>query len=217
MGFEFSSDHHRVKTYKLELLSKPFCSDICSRNGGRVDQPSGHFQEGWGVWWAGYPVCHHQEWRDQDQAGTCVATIHTCNCNNFFVCSPCSRRPAPPPTWSSSENESQCQGSPASGNPSWANNTSCYRRSHQRFTVCPSSCTTPPSHSSLTSLWLWPTPGYICWKEEGPSPLLSQLGRLHFASSFLTEIYHCPLNHQHHCHPLGTTPAHQHHCQYTSP
>ena len=40
----------------------------------------------------------------------------------------------------------------ASGNPSWANNTSCYGRSHQPFTVCPSSCTTSPSHSSLTSL-----------------------------------------------------------------
>ena len=40
----------------------------------------------------------------------------------------------------------------ASGNPSWAYNTSCYGRSHQPFTVCPSSCTTCPSHSSLTSL-----------------------------------------------------------------
>ena len=27
-------DHHRVKTFKLELLSKSFCSEICSRNGG---------------------------------------------------------------------------------------------------------------------------------------------------------------------------------------
>ena len=43
-------------------------------------------------------ICHHQEWRDQDQAGTCVAILHTCNCNTTsFSAAPA---PAPPRAFS---------------------------------------------------------------------------------------------------------------------
>ena len=71
-----TSDSYNPRFLLLHL--SPNCLTVDCKNGGRVDQFTGNSQEGGGVWWAGHPVCHHQEWRDQDQAGNCVATLH-CN------------------------------------------------------------------------------------------------------------------------------------------
>ena len=66
-----------------------------------------------------------------------------------------------------------------------------------------SGLTTPPATGDLTNpslfahlpaqrpLHIHPSPAsdYIFWKEEGPSPFLSHLGRLHLVSSFLTAAF----------------------------